>query len=708
MNSLTINRAAQRALVLGGMRMGARALARKWPSPPPKPSPPPPKAPTEIAYPEAFRVTVASAVNTKRTCFGCGADIAPTSEGGEAGHLRVVPTKGGYWEERKRELQKSKIKRWSLCARCDDLQRTEGSVSSSLVPPTAALEAFRHEVGKVRRRHAVVIYTVDAANLGGTLLRTLREYVGGNPVVVAVTRCDLLPPHLRNLDKDELRRSIGKRLAVIRPADVILTALAPGRREIGTPAPVQQLAARLLRNRANRDVFVVGAANIGKSTLTDALVRELVAQQGGHAFRSAQDQLRLQSISEMRVTRSALPGTTLQNIRVPVFADHMHALWDTPGLILSHAVHHFPIRGFEKLLRSQPRPITPQELTVGPTPTKFIVQLGEEGDDASLPLLRMVVRLHPDQHATLSARRAGTGSEKGPRILWSSLFGLRASVLLKPPPLQPPPPTPPSTREHEEAAEEGARARKLASLVSVGEFHIKANKGTDVSIANLGWFTLLARCDARVSMYAPSSGVTARAEDALGLPGHWLKGALTADPLGEDADFEEDLNGDQLSVSVEDFDDEDDLWKAMHEEERRHGPRDGGVRSGRGVEEPSAALKSLPMLDSTRREFPGEVPEWAPFVAGNVGWKYLDDTRTVKGPSGRLPEGWHPIPDPAGETIEDVLPVWRLPYSSRLHVEYPIAGSRTTTRRPRGMTRTREPAPDRGTAHRGRASKTRR
>ena len=239
MNSLTINRAAQRALVLGGMRM-ARASAR-----------------TKVA----IAATKALATTTKGThrdrvpggvsprlpplstqnahALAAGQTLHPRPKVARPATWRVVPTKGGYWEERKRELQKSKIKRWSLCARCDDLQRTEGSVSSSLVPPTAALEAFRHEVGKVRRRHAVVIYTVDAANLGGTLLRTLREYVGGNPVVVAVTRCDLLPPHLRNLDKDELRRSIGKRLAVIRPADVILTALAPGRREIGTPAPVQ-------------------------------------------------------------------------------------------------------------------------------------------------------------------------------------------------------------------------------------------------------------------------------------------------------------------------------------------------------------------------------------------------------------------------------------------------------------------------------------
>lgn len=62
-------------------------------------------------------------------------------------------------------------------------------------------------------------------------------------------------------------------------------------------------------------------------------------------------------------------------------------------MLVDHSRHHFPIRGFEKLLRTAPRPIEPQE-RLGPSirSGKFLVQLGEEGDDPSLPLLRLLIR----------------------------------------------------------------------------------------------------------------------------------------------------------------------------------------------------------------------------------------------------------------------------------------------------------------------------
>ena len=87
------------------------------------------------------------------------------------------------------------------------------------------MQAFREEVGKIRRQHAIVVLTVDAIIVSGTLVRTLRQYVGGNPILLALTRCDLLPSYVRERTDSELREVLGKRAAVLRPAEVFLSSL---------------------------------------------------------------------------------------------------------------------------------------------------------------------------------------------------------------------------------------------------------------------------------------------------------------------------------------------------------------------------------------------------------------------------------------------------------------------------------------------------
>ena len=50
------------------------------------------------------------------------------------------------------------------------------------------LRAFADEVAVLLRQRAVVLHTVDAVNFDATLVRNLRKYVGGNPIVLAITR----------------------------------------------------------------------------------------------------------------------------------------------------------------------------------------------------------------------------------------------------------------------------------------------------------------------------------------------------------------------------------------------------------------------------------------------------------------------------------------------------------------------------------------
>mmetsp|Transcript_35371 Transcript_35371/g.64868 ORF Transcript_35371/g.64868 Transcript_35371/m.64868 type:complete len:231 (-) Transcript_35371:1652-2344(-) len=175
-------------------------------------------------------------------CYGCGATIVKRSQqesqtveakgggivksdgsnsrdnsgGGNRNNVSMglKSSAGGYWNEQKLELQISQIKNWGYCPRCRALQKcnTPKIASSTttadaptichhqleaLSPSHEMTQLFRDQVSKIRSKpNAVVILCVDAVNPGGSLINTLRKYVGGNPILLAVTRCDLLPEYV--------------------------------------------------------------------------------------------------------------------------------------------------------------------------------------------------------------------------------------------------------------------------------------------------------------------------------------------------------------------------------------------------------------------------------------------------------------------------------------------------------------------------------
>lgn len=421
-------------------------------------------------------ITVAKDKGSAKYCYGCGATIVSKfdqevqtadvigggtnniggSQGGKT-HKNVSmglkSSSGGYWNKQKKELEISKIKNWGYCPRCKALQndaknnRSPGdSQLEALSPSHEMTQIFRDQVSLIREREdAVVVLCVDAVNPQGSLIRKLRNYVGGNPVLLAVTRCDLLPDYVaRNMTprrKKRIERFFEKQAEDLRPAGVYLCSVDDDEDRDGIGFGfdgARELSGDLLRHLDGRDPFVVGAANIGKSTLTDRLIDNIIEEHASDAmdrYRSQREQRnskmsekersklrykprtdreknhsRYAAVQQSRVTKSSLPGTTLQNVRVPCFADHTQALWDTPGLLLDPSLSHFPIRNFRRIKAQKPRRIEPQWHDVDRKSFALVVSeyrssIGdndgdvdgvdndEEGENEPLPLLRIEIRL---------------------------------------------------------------------------------------------------------------------------------------------------------------------------------------------------------------------------------------------------------------------------------------------------------------------------
>lgn len=72
------------------------------------------------------------------------------------------------------------------------------------------------------------------------------------------------------------------------------------------------VTSKLARERKGRDVFVIGAANVGKSAFVRAMLREM------SKFESANYDAAAQSNGKYLPVESAMPGTTLGFIALQV------------------------------------------------------------------------------------------------------------------------------------------------------------------------------------------------------------------------------------------------------------------------------------------------------------------------------------------------------------------------------------------------------
>ena len=112
-----------------------------------------------------------------------------------------------------------------------------------------------------------------------------------------------------------------------------------------------QLAEGIVSELAGKDVFVVGSANVGKSTLVKSLSSLLARTLRFRGKNKRVDDKRRGILKNLNTTQSHLPGTTLQAVRIPCFPSTKHAIWDTPGIINKSAMQYslFPSHLMEPL-----------------------------------------------------------------------------------------------------------------------------------------------------------------------------------------------------------------------------------------------------------------------------------------------------------------------------------------------------------------------
>ncbi|MFS0727474.1 ribosome biogenesis GTPase YqeH [Paenibacillus sp. 1P07SE] len=186
-----------------------------------------------------------------------------------------------------------------ICQRCFRIKNYNDAASV-----TVDQDDFLKLLSGIAATNSLVVHIVDLFDFEGSLISGLQRFVGTNPVLLVVNKVDLLPK-VTNLNR--LRNWVQQQAKAhgLRTVDVLLCS---AKRNLGFDRVIEALD----RYREGRDVYVVGATNVGKSTLINRLIRDY-------------------SDLERELTTSRYPGTTLDAVSIPL--EDGRSIIDTPGIV---------------------------------------------------------------------------------------------------------------------------------------------------------------------------------------------------------------------------------------------------------------------------------------------------------------------------------------------------------------------------------------
>ncbi len=225
-----------------------------------------------------------------KTCVGCGAVLQSEDKN--------IP---GYIPENQL------TKEVPLCMRCFRLRNYHEITKSSL-----SSDDFLNILQNIALKDALIVYVIDIFDYNGSVISGLTRHLDNQDILVIANKRDVLPKSVKD---GKIVNWLQKQLKDdgIKPLDIILTSALRNYQLDDIMNAIQLF-------RKNRDVYVIGTTNVGKSSLVNAILKNYSEE------------------NEVLITTSEFPGTTLGLIQIPL--DETTYMYDTPGIINAHQLSH--------------------------------------------------------------------------------------------------------------------------------------------------------------------------------------------------------------------------------------------------------------------------------------------------------------------------------------------------------------------------------
>lgn len=242
-----------------------------------------------------FRKTKTSGVTAEirvRRCYGCGA-ILQDQDPNDVGY--IPPEKFASDDD-------------NLCERCYKLSHYSKlkNTGDFTIDYVTILNAAKED-------HALVCYVINAFFLEGSILKGIGKFLPEN-VLFIINKRDLFN---KSYSDEYLIRKTKK---LLEKENIIADKIEVTSSSVASK-PDSDLLARINSLRNGKDVYFVGAYQVGKSSLINALLL-------GYSNRT-----------DKMITTSPYPGTTLDVISIPL--DNDSYIYDTPGINNSSSIISF-------------------------------------------------------------------------------------------------------------------------------------------------------------------------------------------------------------------------------------------------------------------------------------------------------------------------------------------------------------------------------
>ncbi|MEC9484911.1 MAG: ribosome biogenesis GTPase YqeH [Candidatus Izemoplasma sp.] len=191
-----------------------------------------------------------------------------------------------------------------VCKRCFKLMHY-----NEVMPTSINEDTFFQMLNRIPKHNALIVHLVDMFDIEGTLIPQINRLTNHNELVIVGNKIDLLPKSVRhNKLIHNLKQICGEN--ELKPSQVMVMSALKN-------YELDHVLADILDLAGQRDIYIVGMTNVGKSTFIN------------HILKSAQ------TIDKDLITVSHHPGTTLDFIHIPIGDNE---IIDTPGLMNNHSV----------------------------------------------------------------------------------------------------------------------------------------------------------------------------------------------------------------------------------------------------------------------------------------------------------------------------------------------------------------------------------
>jgi len=194
-----------------------------------------------------------------------------------------------------------------VCRRCFRLKNY-----NEITPLSITKDDYFNIIGKIGNEDSLIVKIIDIFDIEGTLIPQISKLTNHNDMVVIANKLDLLP---KSIKESKLHHHLNKMIRDnnLKPLKIFLMSAKKNKN-------IDMIMDEIMKLAGKRDIYIVGATNVGKSTFINSLLKSYAG-----------------SLEDV-ITVSSVAGTTLDLIKIP-FGDHF--IIDTPGLINDNQITHY-------------------------------------------------------------------------------------------------------------------------------------------------------------------------------------------------------------------------------------------------------------------------------------------------------------------------------------------------------------------------------